>query len=197
MWSWGFQLTELYFGATHCTMILLWFIAPILWTLYFQGFALFTSSSESIFTWFSGSAQIEEPPNDLITTEGKSVNLTCTASGQPRPTIQWWRLLNATQQPTNFTSVETNTSSNTFSTLLLKSISAEDEGEYVCVASNVVESQTLSNSDKATVRVYSKFNPFRANYCHTWHMKNHPFLWRRIRRVRRIQVCMARKGLWW
>ena len=39
------------------------------------------------------------------------------------------------------------------------------------------------------------FNPLRANYCHTWHMENHPFLWRRIRRVRRIQVCMARKGL--
>ena len=38
-------------------------------------------------------------------------------------------------------------------------------------------------------------NPLRANYCHTWHMENHPFLWRRIRRVRRIQVCMARKGL--
>ena len=26
-------------------------------------------------------------------------------------------------------------------------------------------------------------------------MENHPCLWRRIRRVRRIQVCMARKGL--
>ena len=26
-------------------------------------------------------------------------------------------------------------------------------------------------------------------------MENHPFLWRWIRRVRRIQVCMARKGL--
>ena len=39
------------------------------------------------------------------------------------------------------------------------------------------------------------FNPLRANYCHTWHMENHPFLWRRIRRVRRIQECMARKGL--
>ena len=26
-------------------------------------------------------------------------------------------------------------------------------------------------------------------------MENHPFLWRRIRRVRRIQVCMARKEL--
>ena len=38
-------------------------------------------------------------------------------------------------------------------------------------------------------------NPLRANYCHTWHMENHPFLWRRIRRVWRIQVCMARKGL--
>ena len=38
-------------------------------------------------------------------------------------------------------------------------------------------------------------NPLRANYCHTWHMENHPFLWRRICRVRRIQVCMARKGL--
>ena len=38
-------------------------------------------------------------------------------------------------------------------------------------------------------------NPLRANYCHTWHMENHPFLWRRIRRVRRIQVCMARKGI--
>ena len=38
-------------------------------------------------------------------------------------------------------------------------------------------------------------NPLRANYCHTWHMENHPFLWRRIRPVRRIQVCMARKGL--
>ena len=38
-------------------------------------------------------------------------------------------------------------------------------------------------------------NPLRANHCHTWHMENHPFLWRRIRRVRRIQVCMARKGL--
>ena len=40
-----------------------------------------------------------------------------------------------------------------------------------------------------------KFNPFRADYCHTWHMENHPCLWRRIRCVRRIQVCMARKGL--
>ena len=39
------------------------------------------------------------------------------------------------------------------------------------------------------------FNPLRANNWHTWHMENHPFLWRRIRRVRRIQVCMARKGL--
>ena len=39
------------------------------------------------------------------------------------------------------------------------------------------------------------FNPLRANYCHTWHIENHPFWWRRIRRVRRIQVCMARKGL--
>ena len=38
-------------------------------------------------------------------------------------------------------------------------------------------------------------NPLRANYCHTWHMANHPCLRRRIRRVRRIQVCMARKGL--
>ena len=37
--------------------------------------------------------------------------------------------------------------------------------------------------------------PLRANYCHTLHMENHPCLWRRIRRVRRIQVCMARKGL--
>ena len=26
-------------------------------------------------------------------------------------------------------------------------------------------------------------------------MENHPFLWRRIRCVRRIQVCMACKGL--
>ena len=40
-----------------------------------------------------------------------------------------------------------------------------------------------------------KLNPLRANYCHTWHMENHPFLWRWIRRVWRIQVCMARKGL--
>ena len=38
-------------------------------------------------------------------------------------------------------------------------------------------------------------NPLRANYCHTWHMENHPFIWRRIRRIRRIQVFMARKGL--
>ena len=40
-----------------------------------------------------------------------------------------------------------------------------------------------------------RLNPSRANYCHTWHTENHPFLWRRIRRVRRIQVCMVRKGL--
>ena len=43
--------------------------------------------------------------------------------------------------------------------------------------------------------IWMHINPLRANYCHTWHMENHPFLWRRIRRVRRIQVCMARKGL--
>ena len=41
----------------------------------------------------------------------------------------------------------------------------------------------------------STINPLRANYSHTWHMENHPFLWRRIRRIRRIQVCMACKGL--
>ena len=48
---------------------------------------------------------------------------------------------------------------------------------------------------KVLERQFELLNPLRANYCHTWHMENHPYLWRRIRRVRRIQVCMARKGL--
>ena len=52
-----------------------------------------------------------------------------------------------------------------------------------------VHSSVMSQLGGAT------FNPLRANYCHTWQMENHPFIWRRIRRVRRIQVCMARKGL--
>ena len=39
------------------------------------------------------------------------------------------------------------------------------------------------------------FNPLRTNYCHTWHMENQSFLWRWIRRIRRIQVSMACKGL--
>ena len=38
------------------------------------------------------------------------------------------------------------------------------------------------------------FNPLRANYCHTWHMENHPFVWRRIRRVRRIKYVWPVKG---
>ena len=48
---------------------------------------------------------------------------------------------------------------------------------------------------RVVVGTINSYNPLRANYCHTWHMENHPFLWRRIRRVRRIQVCMARRGL--
>ena len=51
------------------------------------------------------------------------------------------------------------------------------------------------SSSAEIMLLFTSFNPLRANYCHTWHMENHPFLWRRIRRVRRIQVCMAREGL--
>ena len=59
-----------------------------------------------------------------------------------------------------------------------------------------IECTTLCPKQMSTAHLF-QLNPLRANYCHTWHMENHPCLWRRICRVRRIQVCMARKGLRW
>ena len=69
---------------------------------------------------------------------------------------------------------------------------------HTIVHIKVARSRDGTKSNTATASgtcCFYNINPLRANYCHTWHMENHPFLWRRIRRVRRIQVCMARKGL--
>ena len=81
-----------------------------------------------------------EPPNTLNVSSGRRANLTCQASGIPRPVITWFRnghrLLNSSVSGLKGHSM-----------LTFGSVSLDDQGEYWCVATSI-EGSTRSSSVK-------------------------------------------------
>ena len=79
---------------------------------------------------------IVEPPRPMIGRAGQPVNLTCTATGSPTPTITWFR--DRVMIPGAI-----------FQFLYIPSAKPEDRGSYFCVATNsegsMESSQALVN----------------------------------------------------
>ena len=81
----------------------------------------------------TASAEIVEPRKDdiqEIVSLGGPVKITCRARGNPPPGITWWKI-----QGANSILVK-NGSANGSVSLIIKSVSEEDLGKYLCVAQN-------------------------------------------------------------
>ena len=86
-------------------------------------------------------------PKQIATHEGKDVSVVCNATGNPKPSIKWRRVIK--KLPTN-AHVENN------GTLVLKNLQKVDGGLYQCIAENTVGKA----DDSATIVVQGNENCF-------------------------------------
>lgn len=107
----------------------------------------------------TGSARVESLPDKVISTEGKTVTLTCRASGKPKPTIVWAR-----SGRKDFCQVprcrQDNSSLDTLvnSTLTISDILPGDSGMYSCTAINELNGTPQTDLRFTNVTVYCKAN---------------------------------------
>ncbi|XP_013908224.1 PREDICTED: sialic acid-binding Ig-like lectin 10 [Thamnophis sirtalis] len=87
-----------------------------------------------------GSGSPSSPLNPVITKEGNTVTLICTADGTPPPTLSWMKENQQIDSPTQ-------------QRLQLREIGPKDAGKYQCLANN------LYGSLKTTVEVIVQYRP--------------------------------------
>ncbi|GIY67333.1 titin [Caerostris darwini] len=98
-----------------------------------------------------------EKPSSLITTIGNAVNVRCSASGSPRPTLRWIKLSGA-----NFSEYKTfETKGSEFrniseSHLKIPTVSYKDAGDYECIADNGM-SPSIQTNFSIVIRVSPKW----------------------------------------
>ena len=90
---------------------------------------------------------LENPENSIIASVGQTVTFTCSATGEPSPTISW-TFNNVTLPPVMF---ETNDG---VSVLTITDIQTTDIGIYRCTASN---SQGSATSGSASLQLACKY----------------------------------------
>ena len=81
---------------------------------------------------FSAKPKFIQQPEDLIVNEGQSAKFTCTADGEPPPTVFWQREGKATmffpdRRHDRFYVTK-------FGDLTISNVREEDEGGYICAA---------------------------------------------------------------
>ena len=92
-------------------------------------------------------------PSQQTVTSPASAVFTCNATGRPRPTIQWYRV-ELEGGRTLLTGEDVNSGMRGISsTLTISNTDASGATDYVCVASNIVDSTEMTGS----LIVYGKF----------------------------------------
>ena len=92
------------------------------------------------------------PSQQTVTSPAPAV-FTCNATGRPRPTIQWYRV-ELEDARTPLTGEDTSSGMRGISsTLTISNTDASDATDYVCVASNIVDSTEMTGS----LIVYGEF----------------------------------------
>ena len=79
--------------------------------------------------------------------EGGTISLTCSATGQPLPTISWYfngATFNESNTMKYTISVILLNTTTISSTLTIMNVESSDVGTYTCIATNVVSSDTSS-----------------------------------------------------
>ena len=102
-----------------------------------------------------GSTITELSPPEQTVTSPMMVTFTCNANGRPRPTIAWYKVELDSSRTLLPDSQATEVSSGTreiSSTLNIDAISPSDATDYVCVATNIVNSAERST----TLTVYGE-----------------------------------------
>ena len=68
---------------------------------------------------------------------GDTKNLSCTASGEPLPTFQWYRDYELLTNQSLSTTYEFKSSNFTQSVLEIRDVAITDNGTYICQANNI------------------------------------------------------------
>ena len=100
---------------------------------------------------FTDQPEITVQPRAETKTERDNVTLSCSAGGNPVPTISWTK----NGSPINTVAYSSISFSEDKKQLNIMNVSRIDSGEYRCVANNSVGNAT---SDAATLDVQCKYN---------------------------------------
>ena len=106
------------------------------------------SSVSELSVIFTDQAEITAHPQDVTVIEGSSVSLSCNAAGNPEPTISWTKDGSPISNNSRISSPREKN-------LTITNVNRTDSGEYRCVASNSLGSDT---SNAATVDVQCKYS---------------------------------------
>lgn len=74
---------------------------------------------------------------------GDVVNLTCTATGEPLPSIQWYREDTLLMNQSSITIYNSEHNNLTASVLELRGLAVGDSGNYSCQADNIVGNSSI------------------------------------------------------
>ena len=92
-------------------------------------------------------------PLELTVTQPMEAMFTCIATGRPRPTIQWYREISGSRTLVSNEQSISEEMREISSTLTINPTSPSDAADYVCEASNIVNTAEMT----ASLTVYGEF----------------------------------------
>ena len=86
---------------------------------------------------FTDQPEITTQPQNMTSTEGENVTLSCNATGNPTPSLSWTKDGSAMHSPRISLSLDNKK-------LTIANVNRDDSGDYQCVANNSVAAAATS-----------------------------------------------------
>lgn len=136
------------------------------------GFSIISSNTSTLMVF--SPIIIDHPMNTISATDGDRVQANCTATGFPRPWIEWYRLAEGANHPTHDTTIDriravsvelptdsviTNTTDeySVSSSLVIPMVEYTGYGDYVCLSVLDYNEPSLPNQDNSSLLTLSIF----------------------------------------
>ena len=127
----GVPITELVTGENNTNVLVIYNVTTSTDGGVYECVVNNSAGSDSANVSLNISPQFSQSPQDVLTRVGETVTMVCVAVAYPQPTYQWVKLNG--DLPTNATGSNS-------TTLIIHSVTYENEGFYLCTATSNEES---------------------------------------------------------
>ena len=121
----GVPITELVTGENNTNVLVIYNVTASTDGGVYECVVNNSAGSDNANVSLNISPQFSQSPQDVLTRVGETVTMVCVAVAYPQPTYQWVKLNG---------DLPTNATGNNSTTLIIHSVTYEDEGSYCCIA---------------------------------------------------------------